>query len=65
MFGRAPFSDVSFASLSDVGDGPVALIGRALFAAVATTTFDDALAEQRAGLVFTAEIHPWVLSSRA
>ena len=65
MFGRAPFSDTPFASLSDASDGPVALIGRGLLAAVATTTLDAVLADQAAGLVFTAEIHPWVLASRA
>lgn len=66
MFGRNPFSDTSFAGVTaGLGDGPVALVGRAVLSAVAITTFDVLLADQPAPMVFAAEIHPWVLAGRA
>jgi hypothetical protein len=64
MFARSPFGDKPFAG-SDDGDGPVTLTGRGIVSGVATTSLEDTLAEQARGLVFTAEIHPWVLSSRS
>lgn len=66
MFGRSTFSDTPFAAEPDTGgDGPVAILGLGILASLPSITLEDILADPtRKGLVFTAEIHPWVLSSR-
>ncbi len=65
MYGQA-FGDVAYADAPDVlVQGSVSITITLSIGLIPQTEFDAVLTDQRNPLVFSAEIHPWVLSERS
>lgn len=66
MFGESAFGDLAFADLVQPAVlDVVSMLGTGLLGANPVTSLQVILTDPRAQMIFTAEIHPWVLASRA